>query len=1021
MTVRIHRRQFAFTAMVLAVLAAAVFAAQDAQAQPTPEQMQAMMQARAKSGGPQPVPPGAKPGAKPGDEAKKDDNKAKADEQPEPKVIRRDAIDGKEADPDELREALIGEDGKVAFNFRNQPWVDLIQWLADISDQPLDWQELPADKVNLASPGRYTVEQTRDLFNRHLLARGYTLLELDGGITVMKTEGINPGMVRRVEERALVGLQPHTFVRTLMDVGWLSAEKLAEELKPMVSKNGRLTALTTTNRIEAMDAAINLQQIAELLQQERDVSSRDALAPEFRLTHIGAEEAKELLENFLGVEKKSSAPMSPQQMQQMQRMQQQNGGKPPTAKKESEISIVANTRQNSILVRAPRDKLAMASEFIRRVDVPSETIQSLEDIKARVQAFRLKSLDAEKLIEIVSEMNVLQPTTNIRVDTDNSAVVVSGPAVDRFIVKSLIEQLDGTGRQFEVLQLRRLDATEVTESISFLMGQDDDDEDDSSSRRYSYFSYGYGNNDDNKKESDSFRVAANTRYNQVLLWASESEMTEVRSLLVKLGELPPPGGSRDRFRVIEAASTPATYEYLQRLQKQWQSMSGQTLGLPDASEFKDPIPPATTDDEDADDDESVDNDEETLEATNASLRTLDPPAANQSAAMLTSANASDENADTPSDVTDEADADTTGQQQPPAEANVESMQDFDRQFRQRVQDRIEEDKARANGSQGDAGVQISLDSEGNLVLSGDDTKALDQLEDLMLKIRPPQREYVVFRLKHARASWITIDLEEYFGDEDEDDDEGSSRRYYYFYEPGDDGGGDDPGGLGGREKLKFVYNIETNTIIVSGASSSQLKTIRELIELWDVADPDDEKQMRFTKLVPVQYGRADKIAETLKEAYRDLLSGNDKAFQSKKNAKEGSGGQNQERSGNGGGGGGLTESESGQEGGGSDYNFKGKLSFGVDEIGNTLLISAEGKSLLKLMEEMVNQLDEAARPGGEVEVIQLDGNMSGSSIAEALKAFGLEEQQRSRGGTSQNPASSRRNRASPSRGRGRDD
>ncbi len=195
-------------------------------------------------------------------EGKKD---AKQGEQsPEPKVIRRDDTSNEESDPDEFK-AMVGEDGRVAFQFRNQPWVELVQWLADISDQPLDWLELPGDRVNMRSPGRYTVEETRDLFNRYLLARGYTLLEIDGGLTIAKTEKINPAIVPRVDVSELARLQPYTFVRTSMDVGWLSAEKLTAELAPMISGNGKLTALTTTNRIEAMDAAVNLRQVAELL------------------------------------------------------------------------------------------------------------------------------------------------------------------------------------------------------------------------------------------------------------------------------------------------------------------------------------------------------------------------------------------------------------------------------------------------------------------------------------------------------------------------------------------------------------------------------------------------------------------------------------------------------------------------------------------------------------------------------------------------------------------------------------
>jgi len=125
------------------------------------------------------------------------------------------------------------------------------------------------------------------------------------------------------------------------------------------------------------------------------------------------------------------------------------------------VSIVANVRQNSVLVRAPIDRVAVAAEFIKRIDVPGGSMRSLTDASSRVDVFRLVSLDGVKLVEIAQEMTVLEPTTRIRVDKDNGAVIVSGSAADRFIIMSLIERLDGGKRKFEVLQLRRLDQAEV--------------------------------------------------------------------------------------------------------------------------------------------------------------------------------------------------------------------------------------------------------------------------------------------------------------------------------------------------------------------------------------------------------------------------------------------------------------------------------------------------------------------------------------------------------------------------------
>ncbi|MFG0267581.1 MAG: secretin N-terminal domain-containing protein [Rhodopirellula sp. JB055] len=938
-------------------------------------------------------PPGAAPDGKGQEKTDGKEAEGKPSEPAPPKVIRRDSVDAQSADPNELK-ATIGDDGKVGFRFRNQGWVDLVRWLSDISEQPIDWQELPGDTVNLISPERLTVAETADLINRHLLARGYTMLDLEGGIAIVKTDAVNPGMVRRVEVSELNELEDHRFVRTMLDAGWLSAEKLSEELKAMLSSAGKIIPLATTNRIEVMDVAVNLRQVAHLLAEERDAASRDALAPEFRLRHIPAEEAKKMLEQFLGVEKKDSAPMSQQQMQMMQRMQQmqqQQGKKGGEAKGDVEISIVANSRQNSVLIRAPLDRVAIAAEFIKRIDVPGGSLRSLTDATSRVDVFRLVSLDPEKLIEIAQEMNVLEPTTRIRVDKDNSAVIVSGSAADRFIIKSLIERLDGGKRKLEVLQLRRLGAAEVAESISFLMGQEPEEDDSNSRSRYSYYGWG-GNNDDDEKEKDKFRVTANVAYRQVLLWANETEMEEVRSLLIKLGELPPPGGSERTMRVIEASATPETLEYLQRLQTRWQQLSGTELVLPDADEFKDPIDAIG---EEREEEESDSEEENSTEETEEAPAVILPPESEltrlkPSPDKLTWVNAVS-NGDTSENTQPEETSTTTNHSEAtPTTVSTETASSKPK-------------------------IEIKLDPAGNLILRSDDTAALDRLEELMLQVTPPRRPYHVFRIRYASVSFVALDLEDYFANDEEDEDDDADN-FYRWYFGSNDSEKKGPTGLGASGKLKFVPNSDTGTLIVTGATGQQLQTIEELIRLWDVPEPVNPRKVRYTKLIHIQYGRASKIAETVKDAYRDLLSSNDKAFQG--GGKGGNRGGQQNAS-NRESGTGLEDSESGKDGGGQDFSFNGKLSMGVDEVGNTLLISAEGESLLDLIAEMVDKLDVAAKPGGDVEIINLSGGVSAEAIQQALAALGVESDTRPSGDRASNDRQ-RDNNDSPRRRPSRD-
>ena len=490
-------------------------------------------------------------------------------------------------------------------------------------------------------------------------------------------------------------------------------------------------------------------------------------------------------------------------------------------------------------------------------------------------------------------------------------------------------------------------------------------------------------------------MTANVAYRQVLLWANETEMEEVRSLLIKLGELPPPGGSERTMRIIEASATPETLEYLQRLQRRWQQLSGTELVLPDADEFKDPIDVIG---EEREEEDTKTEDEDSTEETEEAPAVILPPETEltgigQSQKQLTWVNAfSDDGEPTnlpnqeSTPATDSSIATTTNVSSKPASSKPK--------------------------------IEIKLDAAGNLILRSDDTDALDRLEDLMLQVSPPRRPYHVFRIRYASVTYIALDLEDYFEEDGEDDEDESDRFYRYIFGSGDseDKG---PKGLDAAGKLKFLPNSDTGTLIVSGATGQQLQTIEELIRLWDVPEPVNPRKVRYTKLVQIQYGSAAKIAETVKDAYRDLLSSNDKAFQ-------GGGGRGGQRGGaktasNRESGSGLEDSESGKDGGGQDFSFNGKLSMGVDEVGNTLLISAEGESLLDLIAEMVDKLDVAAKPGGDVEIINLSGGVSAEAVQRALAALGVESDTRpSRDRNSNSDDRRRDNNDSPRRRPSRD-
>ena len=877
-----------------------------------------------------------------GKEEKKEDGK----EEKKPETVKRPTEPPEPPDPKEL-DLRPDPDGKIRFNFRGQPWPDVLDWLSTVSGMSLDWQELPADYLNLVTQDSYSIPEARDLINRHLLARGFTMLEKDEVLSVVKVQDINPGLVPRVCPEELADRMPHEFAKVSFTLDWLVAEAAVEELKPMLSPNGKLTALSATNRLEAMDSVVNLREIYAVLEEEQSPDGQDRLVQEFVLKHARAADVQGQLLALLGIGEKSKSPPMPvsreqmemmrdqaRMMEEMQRRQKDGSGKPSSSKKEAEVHLVVNPRRNSILAHAPPDKMAIIAKAIETIDMPPDRDEAFLLNADRLQIYRLASLAPETLVNTLEESGDLDPTTRLQADTKNKAVIAYASLADHLIIRTMVDKLDGSSRQMEVIPLRRLAADYVAGTIEHMMGVADENK-EQRPRYYGYYSSRYGSGRSAEEDKDKFRVDADVEGNRLILWTNEIELKEVNNLLVKLGELPAAGGNPDRVRVINAAPGEETRQYLEQLRRAWQRLAPNELLLPEIQSQ-----------DDAKTDESTDG-EPTPVAKPRSDKQARRHKASDAFTRFAQLRQEDKNAD-----------DVDGQS---SESEV----------RDEVPTPVK-DADQASEETGPPPVQITIGPDGRLVISSQDTKALDLLEELMTQLAPPQKDFAIFELKHASAFWVRLNLEDYFKEEDED--KNSRRRTYYYY--------DNPPPekekryrLSQRRPLKFIDDFDTNTILVVGADADQLKTIEELIRLWDVPPPSDSESARMSTVIQVRYSKASIVAETIKEVYRDLLSSNDKSLQQGPNAEKRPSNQTTYIFG---------ESDSDGASRRTQVSFKGKLSLGVDDISNTLLVSTEGQNLMDNVSKMIETLDEAAKPVSDVQIITLDGGMNAERVREVL-------------------------------------
>lgn len=942
-------------------------------------------------GKPRPIP--GRRGERPNDEKKKegddktegkDKKDGKGDDKKEDDVLKRPDAPLVEPDPNELK-VLPDEKGELTFNFRYQRWPDVLEWLARVSGKSLDWRELPKDYLNLRTQRAYTVPETRDLVNRHLLLRGFTLLEDGEILSVANISKIDPGMVPRVQPDELETRLPHEFVRVSFPLDWLLAADVVEELKTMLSPNHKLSALKSVNRIEAMDAVANLREVHRVLLESQGETGKERLIEVFVMKHARATEVLASIEGLLGIESKTSSGgsgggrggMDPRMMQQMMQMMQQmqrgnkGGGGGGSGKKGDDVTLVINPRKNSILAHAPPDKMAIIREAVHALDVESDRTDDLLSGPFQIRIYRLHSIAPEPLVNTLEEVGDLDPRTRLEVDEGTKTILAVAPLIDHGRISELIERLDSTGRQFEIVHLKRHPADQVAGTIEFMMVGEKDKNNRS---RYDYYYYRYGPGSRETGDEDEFRVDADVRNNTLILWANEVELEAVNALLVKIGERAPAGGRMTTTRTLEVPLEDAA-EFLEKLERAWtgpNKLNIPKLPKPAPEESDSPSAPATESPapkEARTIDDRVDTVAVALLTTEPKPEVEPAPAkAADASPQATDAAARPEPA-TPAEQAKPADAPELQADSLEDEADrrvaPEDAEDIIRRFRERAMRDAREEAAPIN---------ITIGPTGKLVITCDDPVALDQLQELMESLAPPKREFEIFHLKFADAYYVTLNLEEYFTEKK--DDKNNNSRFYFYDDYYGNNNEDSKFRLSQRPELKFIWDLDSNSILVQGADDAQLRTVKQLIEIYD-KKPDDAQLARLSQMFQVKYSKAKVIADAVKDVYRDLLSANDKALQ------QGQQQQKQTRP--------PGDTYIFNDGGGdsppdrTQVSFKGKVSIGVDELSNTLLVSAQGETLMHNIGEMIRELDEAAKPLSTVSVVELSGRSNAQRIREVLK------------------------------------
>ncbi|MCP4188989.1 MAG: general secretion pathway protein, partial [Planctomycetaceae bacterium] len=226
--------------------------------------------------------------------------------------------------------------------------------------------------------------------------------------------------------------------------GSMTADAAKEELALMIGPWGRVIVLDSARQVKVTEAADKLIAIRDLLKQ---ASTADTDVVEIVLEHRAADEILELARPLLGLE--------------------------PGENSTEGIRISVGLFGDRLYAAGLPGKTGLLEKLVEKADQPLTSTDAEEGAELTTPVFQthsVRSADSATVFDVLQTLLAGTPDARIAIDPKTNAIVAwARPETQQVIVKSIME-MEGSGQDFKVIDLKRLDPAQALLTINKFFG-----------------------------------------------------------------------------------------------------------------------------------------------------------------------------------------------------------------------------------------------------------------------------------------------------------------------------------------------------------------------------------------------------------------------------------------------------------------------------------------------------------------------------------------------------------------------
>jgi general secretion pathway protein D len=330
----------------------------------------------------------------------------------------------------------------VIMNFTDVEIATMVKFISELTGKNFVLDERVKGKVSVFSPSKLSQDEAFALFTSALELKGFTLIQAGKIYKVVPTGSAKQAGMKLVDKERIP--QGDAFIARVFPLTQISSQEALTFLQPIISKEGHIGSFGPGNMLLVVDAASNLQKVADILSLI-DTPQRREGAELVYLKHGSAEGVTKVLQEWLAGRGARQAAVGT--------AQSANSGA---------VQVLADTRLNAVLIFGPEKDKKDIRSLIAQLDVTPPEASS------KINVCFLENTDATEMAKVLDGVvkGITAQTTTLQAGTvstqsspfdsgkvtitadkaSNSLVVMASPT-DYNNLLQVIKKLDRRSKQ----------------------------------------------------------------------------------------------------------------------------------------------------------------------------------------------------------------------------------------------------------------------------------------------------------------------------------------------------------------------------------------------------------------------------------------------------------------------------------------------------------------------------------------------------------------------------------------------